>query len=95
MGVSHPRSVSGCQAQDADGALDRELNNTWIYGYKPYCDDTVLWNDLICQVRRGNFFYENASSTYDEETSMVAAGGASNETNDEGAETGIPGLLSE
>ncbi|ROV96865.1 hypothetical protein VPNG_09261 [Cytospora leucostoma] len=72
-----------------------ELNNTWIYDYEPYCDDTVLWNDLMCQVRRGNFFYENASSTYDEETSMVAAGGASNETNDEGAETGIPDLLSE
>lgn len=74
---------------------DSELNNTWIYDYEPYCDTTILWSDLICQVRRGNFFYENASSTYVELDSMVAAGGASQETSAEGAETGIPNLLSQ
>lgn len=75
--------------------MNRELNNTWIYDYEPYCDDTDIYSDLICQVRRGNFFFENASTSYHEATGMVAAGGASQETNDYGAELGIPKLLSE
>lgn len=71
----------------------RELNNTWVYDYKPYCDDSIIWSDLICHVRRGGYFYENASSTWDKASSVVDAGGAIQETDDTGAELGIVDLL--
>lgn len=74
----------------------RELNNTWVYDYEPYCDVTVIWNDLICQVRRGNYYYENESSTFTKFENLVAAGGAlQEETNASGEEAGIPILLLE
>lgn len=71
------------------------MNNTWIYDYNPYCDDTVIWNDLICQVRRGDFFYDNASTSWVKTTNLVAAGGATQETDYTGSEAGITDLLSE
>lgn len=72
-----------------------ELNNTWIYDYQPYCDDTIIRTDEICKVRRGNYFYENDSSTYVEKASIQAALGATQETDLSGAETGIPDLIAE
>lgn len=74
--------------------MDRELNNTWVYDYEPYCDDTVIWSDLICHIRRGGYFYENSSSSWDKTTNLVDAGGAPQETDDTGSETGIVELLS-
>lgn len=64
-----------------------------MYDYQSYCDKTIIWNDLICQVRRGNYFYENASLTWSKASSLVEAGGASQETNNTGAELGITDLL--
>lgn len=55
------------------------MNNTWVYDYNPYCDNTVIWSDLICHVRRGDFFYENASTSWVKTTNLVAAGGATQE----------------
>ncbi|ROV94092.1 hypothetical protein VMCG_08247 [Cytospora schulzeri] len=88
------RTQVGSPPQDILMIPWAELNNTWIYDYEPYCSKSDIYSDLICQVRRGDFFYENASSSYDEATNMVAAGGASHETNSYGAELGIPKLLS-
>lgn len=45
-------------------------------------------------MRRGNYFYENASSTFRKETDIAAAGGAGQETNVTGSEVGIPSLIS-
>lgn len=53
-----------------------------------------MGNDLICRVRRGDYFYENASSTYTGASNMEAAGGALQETTYLGAEGGIPKLIS-
>lgn len=74
--------------------MNRELNNTWVYDYEPYCDVSIIWSNLICHVRRGGYFYENGSSSWDKTTNLVAAGGAPQETDDTGAETGIVHLLS-
>jgi hypothetical protein len=45
-------------------------------------------------VARGNFFFENASSTYRKEANIEAAGGAPQETDVKGSELGIPNLIS-
>ncbi|KAK8848342.1 aspartic peptidase domain-containing protein [Apiospora arundinis] len=71
-----------------------ELNNTWLYDYEAYCDNSIIWNDVICAVRRGEYFYENASSTYQQSSDIRTAGGATVETGAKGAELGIPELLS-
>lgn len=70
------------------------MNNTWVYDSEPYCDDSIIWSDLICQIRRGGYFYENASSTWAKTTNLVDAGGATQETDATGSETGISDLLS-
>lgn len=44
-------------------------------------------------MRRGNYLYENASSTFREETDIAAAGDAGQETNVTGCEVGIPSLI--
>lgn len=64
-----------------------------IYDYNSYCDDTILSSDLICHVRRGGYFYENASSTWTKMSSLIEAGGATQEADDSRAELGIPDLL--
>ncbi|EDN93239.1 hypothetical protein SS1G_09105 [Sclerotinia sclerotiorum 1980 UF-70] len=70
-----------------------ELNNTWLYDYDALCDTSIIFDDTICRVRRGNFFYENGSTTYDKGSNMVAVGGATIETAGYGAETGIADLM--
>ncbi|KAK8104417.1 uncharacterized protein PG998_011450 [Apiospora kogelbergensis] len=71
-----------------------ELNNTFLYDYEAYCDKSIIWNDVICEVRRGEYFYENASSSYHQSRDVDTAGGATVETGAKGAELGIPELLS-
>lgn len=53
-----------------------------------------MLSDTICEVRRGNLFYENTSSTFHKEADIAAAGGAGLETNVSGSEFGIPTLIS-
>ncbi|CAM1510624.1 Fc.00g009590.m01.CDS01 [Cosmosporella sp. VM-42] len=72
----------------------RELNNTWIYDEEAYCDDTVIWNDRICDIRRGSLFQENASKTFEKADDIAAAGGARTEVTYEGSEIGIKKLIS-
>ncbi|KAI1154307.1 acid protease [Nemania diffusa] len=70
-----------------------ELNNTWIYDEQPFCDPSIIFNDLICQIRRGNLYSEVNSSSYNKAEDIPSAGGASVETQGKGAETGIGQLL--
>lgn len=71
-----------------------ELNNTWLYDYQGLCDSSILFSDTICEVRRGNYFYENSSSTFNKEANIRAAGGAGQETSLSGSELGISSLVS-
>lgn len=80
-----------------DQYVTSELNNTWIYDQQDagYCDDTIIYSDTICDVRRGQLFDESESTSWDTAASMVAAGGASQElTGVTGEETGISSLIS-
>ncbi|KAI1270375.1 aspartic peptidase domain-containing protein [Xylariaceae sp. FL1019] len=70
-----------------------ELNNTWIYDTTPYCDETIIWNDLICDIRRGDLYDEGNSTTFAKEDDVKSAGGASIETQGNGSELGISKLL--
>lgn len=71
-----------------------ELNNTWLYDYLPFCDTSIIFSDTICKIRRGDFFYENTSTTYQKKKGMGAAGGATTETDLKGSELGIQSLIS-
>ncbi|KAL1850732.1 hypothetical protein Daus18300_012810 [Diaporthe australafricana] len=85
----------GSPAQDIVMMPWAELNNTWIYNYETYCNNEFIRNNLICQVRRGNYLYENGSSTFEKKTNMNDAGGAAQEASEmDGLEAGIPDLLS-
>ncbi|KAI1760425.1 acid protease [Hypoxylon sp. FL1150] len=66
-----------------------ELNNTWIYDQQAYCDSSIIWNNVICQVRRGNYYLEGNSSTIAKSDDIIAAGGAGTETQSSGSELGI------
>ncbi|KAM0132661.1 hypothetical protein ACHAP3_006331 [Botrytis cinerea] len=70
-----------------------ELNNTWLYDYDSLCDSSIIFDDTICRVRRGNFFFENGSTTYEKGRNMVAVGAATVETASYGAESGIADLM--
>ncbi|KAI3341186.1 acid protease [Ustulina deusta] len=70
-----------------------ELNNTWIYDTQPFCDPSIIFNGVICQVRRGNLYSEVNSSSYQKLEDIPAAGGAGVETQGKGAEVGIGQLL--
>lgn len=74
--------------------LCSELNNTFIYDQQSFCDKTIIWNDKICEVRRGGLYDEGDSESYDQEKDITSAGGASEELALEGAEKGIKKLLS-
>ncbi|KAI1773349.1 acid protease [Hypoxylon cercidicola] len=58
-----------------------QLNNTWIYDQQAYCDPNIIWNETICQVRRGNYYKEGNSSTFVKTDDIIGAGGASIELN--------------
>ncbi|GAP84760.1 putative peptidase aspartic [Rosellinia necatrix] len=70
-----------------------ELNNTWIYDERPYCDASIIFNDVICQVRRGNLYSGANSSSFRKVEDIPSAGGAPVETQGKGAELGIDTLL--
>ena len=73
----------------------RDLNNTYIYDEHAFCDETVIFSDTICAVRRGGLFREADSTTFSKSSDLVAAGGASRELgNVRGAELGVAKLLS-
>ncbi|OTB07026.1 hypothetical protein M426DRAFT_54273 [Hypoxylon sp. CI-4A] len=69
-----------------------DINNTWIYDQQAYCDSTIIWNDVICRVRRGNYYGEGNSSSWAKAEDIMAAGGASVETQSPGEETGVSKL---
>ncbi|KAJ0370495.1 hypothetical protein COL26b_010065 [Colletotrichum chrysophilum] len=71
-----------------------ELNNTWIYNTNPNCDSSIIWNDEICEVRRGNLFREDDSTTFIKATDIVSAGGAPEEITTAGTEIGVKKLIS-
>ncbi|KAK6597162.1 hypothetical protein H4I95_09433 [Botrytis cinerea] len=70
-----------------------ELNNTRLYGYDALCDTSIIFDDTTCRVSRGKFFFENESTSYEKEGSMVAMGVATTETTGHGAESGIVNLM--
>ncbi|PHH81257.1 hypothetical protein CDD83_3633 [Cordyceps sp. RAO-2017] len=69
-----------------------ELNNTWLYDQQVPCDKTVVWNERMCNVRRGHPFDQDKSTSFHRAADIAAAGGAAVETSYEGAENGIPKL---
>ncbi|KAJ4269824.1 hypothetical protein NW762_001493 [Fusarium torreyae] len=71
-----------------------ELNNTWIYDDQPYCDKTVIWNDRICQIRRGGLFHEEESRSFKKASDIGDAGGSTDEVSLQGSEAGIKKLVS-
>ncbi|KAI1104485.1 acid protease [Jackrogersella minutella] len=71
-----------------------DLNNSWIYDQQAYCDSTIIWNDVICQVRRGNYYEEGNSSTWAKVEDITVAGGAGTETQSQGEELGVSKLIS-
>nr|XP_036577380.1 uncharacterized protein CTRU02_12613 [Colletotrichum truncatum]KAF6784351.1 hypothetical protein CTRU02_12613 [Colletotrichum truncatum] len=71
-----------------------ELNNTWIYDTNPNCDSSIIWNEKICEVRRGNLFLEDASTTFTKASDIVSAGGAPEEITTAGTEIGVKKLIS-
>ncbi|KAF5673882.1 peptidase aspartic [Fusarium heterosporum] len=71
-----------------------ELNNTWIYDKQPYCDKTVIWNDRICEIRRGGLFNEEDSKSFQKANDINGAGGATDEATFQGSEVGIKKLIS-
>lgn len=72
----------------------RELNNTWLYDQQAFCDPTRIFSDEICYVRRGSYYFESASSTFEQTLDVIDAGGASTETAVRGSEPGIKTLIS-
>ncbi|CEI69272.1 hypothetical protein FVEN_g3977 [Fusarium venenatum] len=71
-----------------------ELNNTWIYDDQPYCDKTVIWNDRICETRRGGLYDEAESEYFTKASDIGDAGGSTSEVAFQGAESGIKKLVS-
>lgn len=71
-----------------------ELNNTYIYDELSDCDPSIIFNDLICQVRRGGYFIETNSSTFAKAIDLISAGGATQEISTAGTELGVKRLIS-
>ncbi|KAK4234449.1 aspartic peptidase domain-containing protein [Achaetomium macrosporum] len=71
-----------------------DLNNTYIYDKEAYCDPSIIWNDKICEIRRGGYFLEDKSTSFTKSSDLAAAGSATQELGTRGAELGVPELLS-
>ncbi|KNB10917.1 hypothetical protein FOXG_20431 [Fusarium oxysporum f. sp. lycopersici 4287] len=69
-----------------------DLNNTWIYT-DPFCKDSGIPNDESCQVRRGEMFNEEKSTSFTGARDIVKAGGAPNETFFKGGQYGVRNLV--
>lgn len=74
--------------------MDSELNNTYIYDELSDCDPSIIFNERICQIRRGDYFLETDSSSFVKASDIVSAGGASQEITTTGTEIGVKKLLS-
>lgn len=74
--------------------MPRELNNTWVYDQQAFCDPSRIFSDEICYVRRGSYYFETESSTFEQTLDVIDAGGASAETAVTGSEPGIRNLIS-
>ncbi|KAK3945652.1 aspartic peptidase domain-containing protein [Diplogelasinospora grovesii] len=70
-----------------------DLNGTWIYDQNAFCDHTVIWSDLICDVRRGNLYIESNSASFQKYNDIFSAGGPDEVAIDDG-EAGIAKLTS-
>ena len=77
-----------------DNGMARELNNTYIYDEQSDCDPSIIFNEKICQIRRGDYFIETDSSTFTKASDIVSAGGAPQEVTTTGTEVGIKKLIS-
>ncbi|KAK5096491.1 hypothetical protein LTR70_001665 [Exophiala xenobiotica] len=90
-------SVLGTPHTEDDSKADNahsELNNTYLYDENAYCDDTVIWSDTMCRIRRGSLYLESDSTSWQQQTDLVDAGGATQETLNPGAEAGVKDLVS-
>lgn len=64
----------------ADFELNRELNNTYLHDLQSnHCDPTVIWNDEICKVRSGGYFFEDMSTSFNKSVDLISCGGAPQE----------------
>lgn len=70
------------------------MNNSYIYDEQSDCDPSIIFNDLICQVRRGGYFIETNSTTFAKASNLVTAGGAPQEITTSGTELGVKRLVS-
>ncbi|KAF9877571.1 hypothetical protein CkaCkLH20_04706 [Colletotrichum karsti] len=84
----------GTPSQDIVMLPWAELNNTWIYDENPNCDSSIIWNDKICEIRRGSLFHVDESTSFTKAADIVAAGGASEEITTAGTEAGTKKLIS-
>ncbi|GKT45017.1 uncharacterized protein ColSpa_05198 [Colletotrichum spaethianum] len=84
----------GTPAQDIVMLPWAELNNTWIYNETPNCDSSIIWNDRICEIRRGSLFHTDNSTTFNKSSDIVCAGGAPEEITTAGSEAGAKKLIS-
>ncbi|KAK4157077.1 aspartic peptidase domain-containing protein [Chaetomidium leptoderma] len=71
-----------------------DFNNTYIYDEEAYCDPSIIWNNKICEIRRGGYFLETESTSFTKSSDLVAAGGAGQELAVRGSELGVAKLLS-
>ncbi|KAK4200412.1 aspartic peptidase domain-containing protein [Triangularia verruculosa] len=71
-----------------------DLNNTYIYDEQSNCDSSIIWNEQICEIRRGGYFLETESTTFKKSADLIDAGGAPSELNTRGIELGVSKLLS-
>ncbi|KAM0427245.1 hypothetical protein ACHAPT_007675 [Fusarium lateritium] len=54
----------------------------------------IIWNDRICQIRRGGLFSEEKSKSFEKASDIEGAGGATDEVSLQGSEAGIKKLVS-
>ncbi|KAI1140305.1 hypothetical protein F5Y05DRAFT_313047 [Hypoxylon sp. FL0543] len=72
---------------------DRDLNKTWTYDPRIYCDNSVVWNDVICRIRHGNYYEEGNLSSWVKAYNIAVASGASTEAQPQGEEDGVGELV--
>ncbi|KAH6950765.1 aspartic peptidase domain-containing protein [Fusarium avenaceum] len=66
-----------------------DLNNTWIYNTEPHCGTETIINDRVCKVRRGGLFNEEYSTSFNNFSNIVDAGGAEDGTVVKGGTYGV------
>ncbi|KAM7211719.1 Aspartic peptidase domain containing protein [Rhypophila decipiens] len=82
----------GTPPQDIVLLPGAELNNTYIYDQQSDCDASIIYSELICQIRRGGYFLETDSSTFEKSPDLISAGGATQEIATTGTGLGVKTL---